>query len=282
MRFGNGGRSPNLEDNRGGSGGGGRAMGLGGSAVLLVLSLIFGRNLFTEAGVSPSVSVGAGNGRTGLSAADSAREEPQVLFISAVLDDAQSTWAKVLPQHGAQYRDAKLRLYRDVEQTGCGTGQAAMGPFYCPLDERVYIDLGFFDDLQTKYGAPGQFAQAYVIAHELGHHVQHVLGTDAKMREAQERNPGAANQLSVALELQADCYAGVWGNSTQQRNLLEPGEMEQGLAAAASVGDDRLQKQATGRVNPESFTHGSSQQRMSWFKRGFDSGDPRQCDTFGR
>ena len=278
MRFGSGGRSPNLEDGRGGGGrGGGRVVGIGGSAVLLVLSLLFGRNLFEDTGITPSIAAGDGAAMT---AADSAREEPQVIFISQVLDDAQATWAKLLPQYGTPYREAKLRLYRDVEQTACGTGQAAMGPFYCPRDERVYIDLAFFDDLRTKYGAPGQFAQAYVIAHELGHHVQHVLGTDDKMRQAQQRNPGAANQLSVALELQADCYAGVWGKTTQQRNILEAGEMEQGLAAAASVGDDRLQKQSSGMVKPESFTHGSSAQRMSWFRRGFDSGDPRQCDTF--
>ncbi|MDB4878769.1 MAG: protein of unknown function zinc metallopeptidase [Gemmatimonadetes bacterium] len=278
MRFGSGGRSSNLEDGRGG-GGGGRAMGIGGSAVLLVLSLLFGRNLFQDAGVTPSLGGAGGNGA--MTAADSAREEPQVIFISQVLDDAQGTWAKLLPRYGAPYRDAKLRLYRDVEQTACGTGQSAMGPFYCPRDERVYIDLSFFDELRSKYGAPGQFAQAYVIAHELGHHVQHVLGTDDKMRQMQQQNPGAANQLSVALELQADCYAGVWGKTTQQRDILEPGEMEQGLAAAASVGDDRLQKRSTGMVNPESFTHGSSAQRMSWFRRGFDSGDPRACDTFG-
>jgi hypothetical protein len=145
----------------------------------------------------------------------------------------------------------------------------------------VYVDLAFYRELAQRFGAPGQFAQAYVLAHELGHHVQHLLGTDEKMRAAQQQNPGAANQLSVALELQADCYAGVWGHSAQQRDLLDPGEMQQGLAAAASVGDDRLQRQATGTVNPDSFTHGSSAQRMSWFKRGFDSGDPRQCDTFG-
>ncbi len=278
MRLGNGGRSSDLVDSRGG--GGGRVVGIGGSAVLLVLSLIFGRNLFDEAGVQPAVTAGAQAGRTGISAADSAREEPQVRFVSGVLDDAQGTWDKVLPQFGAEYRHAKLTLYRDLEPTACGTGQSAMGPFYCPRDERVYIDLAFFDDLQSKYGAPGQFAQAYVIAHELGHHVQHVLGTDTKMRQLQQQNPGAENKLSVALELQADCYAGVWGKAANERNLLEPGEMQQGLAAAASVGDDRLQQRSTGRVSPESFTHGSSAQRMSWFKRGFDSGDPRQCDTF--
>jgi predicted metalloprotease len=255
-------------------------VGIGGSAVLLVLSLLFGRNLFQDTGVTPSIVAGQ-QGGGGLSAADSAREEPEVLFMSRVLDSTQAAWARILPQYGAQYHDAKLRVYRDVQQTACGTGQSAMGPFYCPRDEKVYLDLGFFDELQTKYGAPGQFAQAYVVAHELGHHVQHLLGTDEKMRQAQQQNPGAANQLSVALELQADCYAGVYGSVAQKNGQLDPGEMQQGLAAAASVGDDRLQKQATGTVNPDSFTHGSSAQRMNWFKRGFDSGDPRQCDTFG-
>jgi predicted metalloprotease len=287
MRFGNGGRSSDLEDDRGGGGGGGgRVLGLGGSAVLLVLSLLFGRNLFTDTGTTPSIVAGqqggGAGGGGGLSAADSVREEPEVIFMSHVNDDVQATWEKLLPQYGAQYHHAKFALYRNVQETACGTGQSAMGPFYCPRDEKVYLDLGFFDELQTKFGAPGQFAQAYVLAHELGHHVQHLLGTDDKMRQAQQRNPGAVNQLSVALELQADCYAGVWGNSAQHRNLLDPGEMQQGLAAAASVGDDRLQKQATGTVNPDSFTHGSSAQRMSWFKRGFESGDPRQCDTFAR
>jgi uncharacterized protein len=283
MRFGNGGRSPDLEDNRGGSGGGGgRVVGLGGSAILLVLSLLFGRNLFQDTGTTPSIVAGQQGGGAGMTAADSAAEEPEVVFVSLVNDSVQATWSRLLPQYGAQYHHAKLHLYRDVERTACGTGQSAMGPFYCPRDEKVYLDLGFFDELRTKFGAPGQFAQAYVVAHELGHHVQHLLGTDEKMRQAQQQNPGAANQLSVALELQADCYAGVWGNTAQHNGQLDPGEMEQGLAAAASVGDDRLQKQATGTVNPETFTHGSSAQRMNWFKRGFDSGDPRQCDTFGR
>lgn len=285
MRFGNGGRSPDLEDNRGGSGGGGggggRVVGIGGSAVLLVLSLLFGRNLFTDAGVTPSVVAGQRGGTEGgMSAADSAAEEPQVLFVNHVSDSVQANWERLLPAYGQQYHHAKLHLYRDAERTACGTGQSAMGPFYCPLDQKVYLDLGFMDELRTKFGAPGQFAQAYVVAHELGHHVQHILGTDEKMRRAQQQNPGAANQLSVALELQADCYAGVWGYTAQRNGQLDPGEMEQGLAAAASVGDDRLQKAATGTVNPDSFTHGSSAQRMSWFKRGFDSGDPRQCDTF--
>ena len=172
-------------------------------------------------------------------------------------------------------------LFRGATSTGCGTGQTAMGPFYCPLDEKVYIDLEFYEALHTKYAAAGDFAQAYVIAHELGHHVQHILGTDAQMRQSAQRNPSRQNELSVKLELQADCFAGVWGYSTRQRNQLQQGDIEEGLNAAASVGDDRIQQRTTGRVSTESFTHGSSAQRTSWFKKGFESGDPRACDTFG-
>jgi uncharacterized protein len=277
MRFGgDGGRSGNIEDRRGM---GGRAgLGIGGSAVVLILSLLFGRNLFNDIGVQPGVASGRAGG--GMTAADSAAEEPEVRFVGHVLDDAQATWARTLPNYGARYHDAKLVLFRDMTDTGCGTGQAAMGPFYCPLDEKVYVDLSFYDELRNKFGATGDFAQAYVIAHELGHHVQHLLGTDAKVREAQQRSPGSANQLSVKLELQADCYAGVWGKSAQGRNLLDPGDVEEGLAAAASVGDDRILAKAGRNVNVESFTHGSAAQRASWFRKGFDSGDPRACDTF--
>jgi uncharacterized protein len=275
MRFGNGGRSPNLEDRRGM--GGRVGMGLGGTAVVLILSLIFGRNLFNDIGVSPGTVVGS-NG--GLSAADSAREEPEVLFVSHVLDDAQQTWATILPRYGTPWHDAKLVLFRGATQTGCGTGQTAMGPFYCPLDEKVYIDLDFYDELQQKFGAPGDFAQAYVIAHELGHHVQHLLGTDEQVRRAEQSDPSTANQYSVRLELQADCYAGVWGNSAQQRNLLSPGDVAEGLTAAASVGDDRILQREGQSVNTDSFTHGSAAQRESWFRKGFESGDPKSCDTF--
>jgi predicted metalloprotease len=270
------GRSSNVEDRRGI---GGRAgMGIGGTAVLLVLSLLFGRNLFTDSTVTNAVSTQQTNGR--LAPADSAREEPEVHFVSFVLDDAQATWAKLLPQYGAQYHDAKLVLFRGATQTACGTGQTAMGPFYCPRDEKVYIDLGFYEELKSRFGASGDFAQAYVIAHELGHHVQHILGTDAQVRRAEQRSPGSANQLSVRMELQADCFAGVWGKSTQQRNILQQGDVEEGINAAASVGDDQIQRQTTGHVNLDSFTHGSSAQRASWFKKGFESGDPRSCDTF--
>jgi predicted metalloprotease len=268
------GRSSNLEDRRGF---GGRAgMGIGGTAVLLILSLIFGRNFFEDA---PATTVTQSNGS--LSPADSAREEPEVRFVSFVLNDVQGVWAKTLPTYGANYHDAGLVLFRNATDTGCGTGQTAMGPFYCPLDEKVYVDLEFYDELKTKFGASGDFAQAYVIAHELGHHVQHLLGTDAKVRRAQQGDPSSANALSVRMELQADCYAGVWGHDTQERKILEQGDVEEGLNAAASVGDDRIQQQRGGRVNMESFTHGSAAQRASWFKKGFDSGDPRSCDTFG-
>jgi len=279
MKWSDMGRSSNIEDRRGGGGGFGRmGMGLGGTAILLVLSLLFGRNLFEDTGAAPA-TVGESNGQ--LAPADSAREEPEVRFVSFVLDDAQNTWTQILPKYGAQYHDAKLVLFRDATETGCGVGQTAMGPFYCPNDEKVYIDLGFYDELKNKFGAAGDFAQAYVIAHELGHHVQHILGTDAQVRRAEQSDPAAANQYSVALELQADCFAGVWAHSTQQRGKLDPGDIEEGLNAAASVGDDRILAQAGRRVNADSFTHGSSQQRVSLFRKGFDSGDPRVCETFG-
>ncbi len=250
-------------------------MGLGGTVVLLILSLIFGRNLLPGGGTTTTTTSGGE-----LAPADSAREEPEVHFVSFVLDDVQHTWAKILPQAGAQWHDAKLVLFRDATPTGCGTGQTAMGPFYCPEDEKVYIDLGFYDELKNRFGAPGDFAQAYVIAHELGHHVQHLLGTDQKVQAAQQSNPEAANQLSVRLELQADCYAGVWGYSAKQRNELDPGDAEEGLNAAASVGDDRIQQRETGHVNADTFTHGTSAQRQQWFQRGFTTGDPKSCDTF--
>ncbi len=272
------GRSSNLEDGRASGGFGGRAgMGIGGTAVLLILSLVFGHNFFNDVGGTATTATQS-NGT--LAPGDSAREEPEVRFVSAVLDDAQQTWTTVLPKYGAQYHDAKLHLFRNATQTGCGTGQTAMGPFYCPLDEKVYIDLAFYDELKTKFAAAGDFAQAYVIAHELGHHVQHILGTDAQVRQAIQRDPSSQNAMSVKLELQADCFAGVWGKSAQARGTLQAGDLEEGLTAAAAVGDDRIQSRTTGRVNTDTFTHGSSAQRTNWFRKGFDSGDPRACDTF--
>ena len=275
MRWTPGGTSRNVEDRRGS--GLGMPVGIGGTVILLVLSLIFGRD-FISGTSDPSPQQSPGEAAP---VQQTPAEAKEVQFVSFVLDTAQSTWAQLLPatMH-ARWHDAKLVLFRDATQTGCGVGQTAMGPFYCPLDEKIYIDLAFYDELRNRFGAPGDFAQAYVITHELGHHVQHLLGTDEQVRRAQEGNPDMANALSVRLELQADCYAGVWGHATQQEQILEAGDIEEGLSAAAAVGDDRIQRQTTGQVNADTFTHGSSAQRVSWFKKGFASGDPRDCDTF--
>ena len=286
MRWTPGGSSSNVEDRRGQGGGGGfrlggGGMGIGGAVVLLVLSLLFGRNLFTGADAGdPNATTSVAGGDVA-PVSSSPAEEQLKQFSTFVLNDVQETWAKVLPQAaGRQYTDAKLVLFRDYVQSGCGNAESAMGPFYCPRDERVYLDLGFFGDLQRRFGANGDFAQAYVIAHELGHHVQHLLGTEARVHQLQESRPQIANDLSVRLELQADCYAGVWANSTDQRRLLEQGDVEEGLNAASAVGDDRIQRATEGSVHPESFTHGSAAQRAAWFKRGFTSGRPDACDTF--
>ena len=211
----------------------------------------------------------------------------EVHFAGFVLDDVQNAWTEKLAARGVQYRHAKLVLFTDATNTACGTGETATGPFYCPGDEKVYVDLGFFRELSTRFGAKGDFAQAYVLAHEIGHHVQNLNGTEARVRRVQGANPESANAMSVRLELQADCYAGVWGHhaaepgrAAQGKVELDPGDADEALHAAAAIGDDRLQRLGTGRVMPEKFTHGSSQQRVTWFKRGFDSGDPGACDTF--
>jgi len=282
MRWTPGRESSNIEDRRGEGGGGFGPMhfGIGGTIIVLVLSLLFHRNLFTlfdGSGASPSA---VASDSASPPTTESPAEHREVQFVSFVLDDAQQTWAKILPQEGITYQDAKLVLFRDGVQSGCGEAETEMGPFYCPVDEKVYIDLGFYDELRDKFGAPGEFAQAYVLAHELGHHVQRLEGIEERMRRMQQDHPDQANELSVKLELQADCYAGVWGHSTEQRQLLDPGDLEAGLRAAASVGDDRLQRMSTGHVSPDSFTHGTSAQREGWFKRGFESGDPKACDTF--
>jgi len=292
MKWTPGGESQDIEDRRDESGGGGGGMqfggmhmGIGGLIVLLVLSFIFKTNFFALLGVgsgAPSSSVSEPGPRHPNTARDAA-EEPTVKFISFVLDDTQKTWTDLLPeQSGTPYHRAKLVLFRDYTQSGCGSAESATGPFYCPADQKVYIDLGFYDELKRRFGAPGEFAQAYVLAHELGHHVQNILGIDRKVRSLQQQNPRERNPLSVDLELQADCFAGIWAHSTQQRGLLEQGDIESALGAAAAVGDDRLQKMSTGHVTPDSFTHGSSEQRMSWFHKGFDHGTVAACNTFGR
>ncbi len=204
------------------------------------------------------------------------RDSPEVHFVGFVLDDVQTTWSGIFSQRGRTYRHAKLVLYTDSTRTGCGEGTAATGPFYCPTDEQVYLDLGFFHELSGKLGARGQFAQAYVIAHEMGHHVQKLLG-----REMPSGAARGATGASVRLELQADCYAGIWAHSTNERNLLDSGDIDSALGAAAAVGDDRLQRMATGTVSPESWTHGSSAERKQWFTKGYTTGKLEDCDTFG-
>jgi uncharacterized protein len=275
MRWNPGQRSSDLDDRRAqGGGGGGARLGVGGLLLLLVLSVVFKRDFFSLVGAG-----GGGDGSAGpVDSASLTAEEPMVQFVSAVLDSAQTAWTAIFTEHGKEYRHARLALFRDASPSACGTAQSATGPFYCPGDQEVYIDLGFFDELKQRFGAPGDFAQAYVLAHEIGHHVQFLLGTEQRVRRAQEARPEQANQLSVRLELQADCYAGVWAN--HDRGMIEPGDIDEGLAAAAAVGDDRLQRMAGRAVNPDGFTHGSSAQRMTWFRRGFEGGRLEDCDTF--
>jgi len=274
----------NVEDLRGRSGIGMKAggLGIGGLLVLLVLSWATGvdfLSLVGSGGGPPSDSVG-----TSGNVATTPEEEKTVDFVGAVMDDTQLTWQQLL---GSRYQPTKVRLFRDAIQSACGFAESASGPFYCPGDHYVYLDLGFFNELRSKFGASGDFAEAYVLAHEVGHHVQNLLGIDAQMRRLQSQNPDAANQLSVRLELQADCLAGVWAHATNKvgrgdKGLmeLEPGDLEEGLRAAASIGDDRIQRMSRGRVFPDKFTHGSSEQRVTWLRRGFDSGTPDACQTF--
>jgi predicted metalloprotease len=264
----------NVEDARGSSGGVGIPLGIGGVVILLIGSWLTGVNLFD--------AVGGGGAATEVvaerPASTSPEEEQLVDFVDAVTGDIQHTWSQKI----ASYQPTVTRLFRENIQSACGLSSAATGPFYCPADRKVYLDLSFFGELHRKLGAPGDFAQAYVLAHEIGHHVQNLTGT-------LESAPfsGNANERSVRVELQADCYAGVWGHEAAKpgrfaagRVELDPGDVEEGLNAAAAIGDDRLQQRSQGRVVPESFTHGSSAQRVSWFKRGMENGDPRVCDTF--
>lgn len=211
----------------------------------------------------------------------SAKDDQYAKFTSVVLADTEDTWKPIFQKMGRAYQEPKLVMYRGATRTGCGTGQSVMGPFYCPADSTVYIDLSFYEDMKNKLGADGDFAQAYVIAHEVGHHVQHLMGIDTKVRQQQQgASQAEANRLSVKMELQADCFAGVWGKAMEAQNVLEVGDLQEALNAAQAIGDDRLQQQSTGRVVPDSFTHGTSAQRYAWFKRGFDSGDPNSCNTF--
>jgi predicted metalloprotease len=273
-----GGMSSDVEDRRGGGGGfGGGGLGIIGFVFLLVISLVTGRNYIG--------AYLAGGGGTQTQSSDrpvqeSSAEHRSAQLVSFVLDDAQNTWTEILSQHGIPYRHAKLVLFRDYTRSACGMAQSATGPFYCPGDERVYIDLGFWDDLARFGGSTADFAQAYVIAHELGHHVQKILGTEQKVEQLDEQVPQQRNHLSVAVELQADCYAGVWAHSAETRNIVHQKDIEAGLSAAAAVGDDHLQKMQRGTVSPETFTHGSSAQRVHWFTTGMQQGSVEACNTF--
>ena len=249
--------------------------GCGGVIGLVVLAVV--AFVFLRAG-------GLGGGTPALLPEGSPNPEDEIgQFMGFIVDDIQNEWTEILPaQTGTPYQDTTLVRFAGQVQTGCGLASSAVGPFYCPADGKVYVDTEFFGELSSRFGAPGDFAQAYVIAHEFGHHVQNVLGTSDEVRAGQQSNPSAANELSVRLELQADCYAGVWANTAFSDELLEPGDIEEGLEAAAAVGDDRIQSQATGQINPETWTHGSSEMRQQWFTTGYESGSVDECNTFSR
>ncbi len=293
-------RSDNIEDRRGQSAG----LPFGGAAgvpllmrflpmlirtkigriILLAGAVIFGISHFLGINLLGGLS-GAGVTQPASAGGQISQEQLELGdFVSAVLRDTEKTWHQIFQAGGAQYREPKLVMFTGRVDSACGSASSAMGPFYCPGDQKVYIDLSFYRDLKNRHGAPGDFAQAYVIAHEVGHHVQNLLGTSTKVHQAQQRMSKAeANNLSVRLELQADCYAGIWAHYAENaRNLLEQGDLQEALQAASAIGDDRLQKQATGRVVPDSFTHGSSEQRQRWFTRGYKTGDMNRCDTFSK
>ncbi len=305
-------RSANVEDRRGmgstgrgmsfpglggGSSGGGGGlpipMGTGGGigviVLIIVLAVCVGPQIF--GGGSEGGDLGDILGGDVFSGLDQAPAEGDTTtpldpddkvfgFVNAVVDDVNATWTDIFAESNKRYVEAVTVIFDGQEQTACGPGTTATGPFYCPADSQIYIDLAFFQELRTRFGAPGDFAQAYVIAHEYGHHVQNLLGINAEVQRMSQQDPGRANDLSIRLELQADCLAGVWGHAAFADEELSPGDLQEGLGAAESVGDDRIQETTTGRIDPESWTHGSSEQRAKWFQVGFDSGDPKDCDTF--
>ncbi|WP_207455831.1 neutral zinc metallopeptidase [Azospirillum sp. SYSU D00513] len=302
MRWRGGRESENVEDRRGSGGfggfgrgglpggglpGGGFRIGRGGLGIGGVL-VLFAISMFL--GVDPTVLLNGGGApmqqQSGYEQGDlprSSADDELSRFVSVVLADTEDSWHAIFQRAGEQYREPKLVLFSGAVESACGTGQSAMGPFYCPADQKVYIDLAFYRDLRDRFRAPGDFAQAYVIAHEVGHHVQNLMGISQQVQTAQRRAGSGAesNELSVRLELQADCFAGLWANhANRERQILEPGDVEEALTAASAIGDDRLQRQSRGTVSPDSFTHGSSEQRVRWFRTGLQSGDLRACDTF--
>ncbi|MDB4936609.1 MAG: YpfJ protein zinc metalloprotease superfamily [Labilithrix sp.] len=289
MKWDEGHQSPDVIDRRGQGGGGMGGMGLLGLlplvtrfrggwviALLIVGFMLFGGlgglgGMFGDSGETTTTSAPLAGHKT---------DDKKAQFVAFVLDDTQATWRQELAKIGKTYRNAKLVMFTGATETACGNGQAATGPFYCPTDERVYIDLSFYDELEKRFGAKGDFAQAYVIAHEIGHHVQNQLGISSKVHNARAAQQRGEEGLSVRLELQADCFAGIWAHDSEQKQLLDPGDIDEALTAAAAIGDDRLQRQSGGRVNPESWTHGSSAQRSRWFKTGYERGSVDACDTF--
>jgi uncharacterized protein len=284
MRWDRGYNSDDVDDRRGER----PAMGGGGAPIGILFwlfsrfgipgVLIGGVALYFLGGLN--LGGGGGRGSSSLQTGERPARDESVQFVSWVLDDVQNTWQKHFDQSGKPYRRARMVLFTGATQSACGLGQRAMGPFYCPGDQKVYIDLAFYSELRQRFGKPGDLAQAYVVAHEIGHHVQHLLGTDERVNRGSRDALQGENSASVRLELQADCYAGIWANSTEGRQLLEKGDLEGALEAAASIGDDRLQREATGTVQPEKWTHGSAAERSRWFKRGYELGSVEACDTF--
>ncbi|MBW3733042.1 KPN_02809 family neutral zinc metallopeptidase [Aeromonas dhakensis] len=270
--------SNNVEDRRQQGGGGGIPIGGKGRLILLVVVMVAG---YYGVDLSPLLNEPAPQTPPQRQEMSQPAKDPLARFTSVMLASTEDAWGEIFQQSGSRYQPPKLVLYRGATRTGCGQGQSVMGPFYCPADRTVYIDLSFYQEMRDKLGADGDFAQGYVVAHEVGHHVQNLLGIERKMREQQQGLSRAEqNKLSVKLELQADCFAGVWGHYMEREQVLETGDLEEALNAAQAIGDDRLQQQSQGRVIPDSFTHGSSAQRYAWFKRGFDSGKPASCNTF--
>ncbi|CAJ1902854.1 hypothetical protein OPFLODJI_04013 [Aeromonas hydrophila] len=270
--------SNNVEDRRQQGGGGGIPIGGKGRLILLVVVMVAG---YYGVDLSPLLSEPTTQSQPQRQEMSQPAKDPLARFTSVMLASTEDAWGEIFQQSGSRYQAPKLVLYRGATLTGCGQGQSVMGPFYCPADRTVYIDLSFYQEMRDKLGADGDFAQGYVVAHEVGHHVQNLLGIERKMREQQQGLSRAEqNKLSVKLELQADCFAGVWGHYMEREQVLEHGDLEEALNAAQAIGDDRLQQQSQGRVIPDSFTHGSSAQRYAWFKRGFDSGKPASCNTF--
>lgn len=277
MRWENLGQSDNVEDRRGRSALPFRGMPIGGKTGAILLLVVLAAGYF---GYDLSPLLGLGE-QTATQQSANPADEQLARFTSSALKSTEDTWGRIFREAGKSYSPATLVLYSGTTDTACGYGQSAMGPFYCPADHKVYIDLAFYNDMERKLGGGGDFALGYVLAHEIGHHVQNLLGISSEARQLQSRaSRTEANRISVMLELQADCFAGVWGNYMQQEGILEGGDLEEALNTATAIGDDRLQRQSMGRVVPDSFTHGTSRQRLEWFTRGFKSGNPDQCNTF--